>query len=134
MPPDQGISGNVRTGELAIERTNAGLAVLTITGEHDLSTAPELRRRLEALLAEGTGVIVDLSSATFIDSSILGAILDAKRRAGDTAVGYAVLSANGAGAVDRVLEVTGLRSELPVHGEREAAESAALETSGEPAR
>lgn len=134
MSPDQGIRGYVRTGELTSERTDAGLAVLTITGEHDLSTAPELRRRLEALLAEGAGVIVDLSSATFIDSSILGAILDGKRRAGDAAVGYAVLSANGAGAVDRVLEVTGLRTELPVHGERDAAESAALEASGEPAR
>ena len=131
MAPDRGISGHVRTGELALERTDAGLAVLTINGEHDLSTAPELRRRLEALLEERTGVIVDLSGATFIDSSILGAILEGKRRAGEASIGYAVLHANGTDAVDRVLEVTGLRTELPVHDEREAAASAALEMSGE---
>lgn len=105
--------------------------MLTINGEHDLSTAPELRRRLEGLLEAGTGVIVDLSGATFIDSSILGAILEGKRRAGEASIGYAVLHANGVDAVDRVLEVTGLRTELPVHGEWEAAASAALDMSGE---
>jgi anti-sigma B factor antagonist len=117
----------VRTGELALERIDAGLALLTITGEHDLSTAPELRRRLEDVLSEGTGVVVDLSRATFIDSSILGVILDAKRRAAEAKVGYAVVHTNGADPVDRVLEVTGLRAELPVHTAREAATSAALE-------
>jgi anti-sigma B factor antagonist len=124
----------VRTGELALERIDAGLALLTITGEHDLSTAPELRRRLEEVLSEGTGVVVDLSRATFIDSSILGVILDAKRRAAEAKVGYAVLHTNGADPVDRLLEVTGLREELPVHTAREAATSAALEGSGKSSR
>jgi anti-sigma B factor antagonist len=124
----------VRTGELALERTDAGLALLTITGEHDLSTAPELRRRLEELLNEGMGVVVDLSRATFIDSSILGVILDGKRRAAETKVGYAVLHTNGADPVDRVLEVTGLRAELPVHTARDAATSAALKGSGKSSR
>ena len=108
--------------------------MLTITGEHDLSTAPELRRRLEEVLSEGTGVVVDLSRATFIDSSILGVILDAKRRAAEAKVGYAVFHTNGADPVDRVLEVTGLRAELPVHTAREAATSAALEGSGNSSR
>jgi anti-sigma B factor antagonist len=113
---------------------DAGLTLLTITGEHDLSTAPELRRRLEEVLGEGTGVVVDLSRATFIDSSILGVILDAKRRAAEAKVGYAVLHTNGADPVDRVLEVTGLRAELPVHAAREAATSAALEGSRKSSR
>jgi len=111
----------VRTGELALERTDAGLAVLTISGEHDLSTAPNLRRRLDGLLDEGTATVVDLSAASFIDSSILGVILDGRRRAADANVGFAVVHANGADAVDRVLEVTGLRAELPVHARREEA-------------
>jgi anti-sigma B factor antagonist len=131
---NQGSFAHVRTGELAFERTEAGLASLTITGEHDLSTAPQLRRRLEELLDEGTGVVLDLSRATFIDSSILGVILDAKRRAAEAKVGYAVLHTNGADPVDRVLEVTGLRAELPVHTAREAATAAALEGSGNSSR
>jgi anti-sigma B factor antagonist len=128
----QGSFGDVRTGELALERTDAGLAVLTISGEHDLSTAPELRRRLDVLLEEGTATVVDLSPATFIDSSILGVILDGRRRASDAEVGFAVARSNGADAVDRVLEVTGLRNELPVHARREEALAAAASVSGKP--
>jgi anti-sigma B factor antagonist len=127
-----GSFAGVRTGELALERTDAGLAVLTISGEHDLSTAPNLRRRLDALLREGTATVVDLSPATFIDSSILGVILDGRRRAAEADVGYAVVHSNGADAVDRLLEVTGLRAELPVHARRKEALSAASGNSGMP--
>ena len=121
MSSNRGISAGVRTGELALERNDAGLAVVTISGEHDLSTAPNLRRRLDSLLDDGTATVVDLSPATFIDSSILGVILDGRRRAGEADIGFAVVHANGADAVDRVLEVTGLRAELPVHARREEA-------------
>jgi len=123
----------VRTGELALERTKAGIAVLTISGEHDLSTAPNLRRRLDSLLDEGAETVIDLSPATFVDSSILGVILDGRRRAADKSVGFAVVHSNGADAVDRVLEVTGLRAELPVHARREDALAAVSGNTGPPA-
>jgi anti-sigma B factor antagonist len=111
----------VRTGELALERTDRGFVVLTISGEHDLSTAPALRRRLGGLLDDRTPTVIDLSPATFIDSSILGVILDGRRRAAEADVGFAVTHSNGSDAIDRVLEVTGLRAELPVHARREEA-------------
>jgi anti-sigma B factor antagonist len=120
----------VRTGELALERTDRGFAVLTISGEHDLSTAPTLRRRLGGLLDERTPTVVDLSPATFIDSSILGVILDGRRRAAEAEVGFAVAHSTGSGAIDRVLEVTGLRAELPVHARREEALVAVSGNSG----
>jgi anti-sigma B factor antagonist len=128
---NQGISADVRTGELALERKDQSLAVLTISGEHDLSTAPTLRRRLDALLDDGVATVVDLSPATFIDSSILGVILDGRRRAAEGKIGFAVARANGSDAVDRVLDVTGLRAELPVHAQREEALKAASGNSGE---
>jgi len=134
VPSDRGIFADVRTGELALERTDRGLAVLTISGEHDLSTAPNLRRRLDGLIEEGTATVVDLSSATFIDSSIIGVILDGRRRAAEEAIGFAVARSNGSDAVDRVLEVTGLRAELPVHARREEALAAASGNSGKPPR
>jgi anti-sigma B factor antagonist len=120
----------VRTGELALERNDQGPAVLTISGEHDLSTAPNLRRRIDGLLDEGVPTVVDLSSATFIDSSILGVILDGRRRASEGQIGFAVARTTGSEAVDRVLEVTGLRAELPVHARREEAILAASGNSG----
>jgi anti-sigma B factor antagonist len=127
---DRGIFASVRTGELALERNDKGPAVLTISGEHDLSTAPNLRRRLDGLLDEGAATVIDLSPATFIDSSILGVILDGRRRAEEAKLGFAVARSNGSDAVDRVLEVTGLRNELPVHARREEAIMAASGNSG----
>jgi anti-sigma B factor antagonist len=126
----EGISARVRTGELALERKDQDLAVLTISGEHDLSTAPNLRRRIDSLLDDGIATVVDLSQATFIDSSILGVILDGRRRAAEADIGFAVARANGSDAVDRVLDVTGLRAELPVHARREEAVMAASGNTG----
>jgi anti-sigma B factor antagonist len=120
----------VRTGEIAIERSDEGLAVLTVRGEHDLSTAPDLRRRLKALIGEGDSIVVDLSPATFVDSTILGVILDASRRASDAGLGFAVAHTNGGSSVARVLEVTGLKAELPVHSARTDAASAAASPAG----
>ncbi|MDP9188063.1 MAG: STAS domain-containing protein [Actinomycetota bacterium] len=101
--------------------------MLTISGEHDLNTAPGLRARLNELLDGDQGIVVDLSPATFVDSSILGVILDARRRASEAGQGFAVAQTDGAEAVGRVLEITGLRAELPVHDQRE---SAAAQASG----
>jgi anti-sigma B factor antagonist len=127
---DQGIPGSVRTGEIALERTDSGLTVLAIAGEHDLSTAPVLRQRLNGLIADGRPIVVDLSSATFVDSSILGVILDARQRAEASGLGFAVSHANGADPVGRVLDITGLRHKLPVHGGREDAAAAIASSSG----
>jgi anti-sigma B factor antagonist len=115
----------VRTGEIALERTNAGLAVLSISGEHDLSTAPELRRSFSKLIREGDPIVVDLSPATFVDSSILGTILGARRSAEEAGLGFAVVHQTGDDSVGRVLEITGLRTELPVHDARDEAMAAA---------
>lgn len=99
--------------------------MVTISGEHDLSTAPELRGQLDELLGGGEAVIVDLSRATFIDSSILGVVLDARRRMIERGGAFAVCHADGADAVGRVLEITGLREELPVHASLHDAVAAA---------
>jgi anti-sigma B factor antagonist len=102
------------------------VALITFTGEHDLHTAPALRERLTDALDRGAGVVVDLSGAAFIDSSILGAVMDARRNAEGRGLGFAVSVSNGARPVERVLDVTGLRSTLPVHASREDAIAAAL--------
>jgi anti-sigma B factor antagonist len=112
---------DVRTGEIALDRFEARIPVLVVSGEHDISTAGDLRARLDELIDAGEPVIVDLSAATFVDSSILGAVLDARRRAQGAGVGFAVAQSDGADAVTRVLEITGLRDELPVHASRASA-------------
>jgi anti-sigma B factor antagonist len=108
-------------GEIASERADSGVAVITFSGEHDLNTAPELRGRLAAAIEDRVPVVVDLSGAAFVDSSILGAMLDARRQAHERGLGFSVALSDGAQPVRRVLEVTGLDSTLPVHPSRAAA-------------
>jgi anti-sigma B factor antagonist len=70
--PDEG--GSVMRGTLDVHRDGDTL-ILALRGEHDIDTAPELRAELEDALAAGTAIVVDLSQAEFIDSTVLGAII-----------------------------------------------------------
>src|SRR5919106_2296184 len=87
-PRHSGYSRLMEAGEIASERTEPGVAVITFSGEHDLNTAPDLRQKLTTEIDDGFAVVVDLSGAAFIDSSILGAVLDARRRARDAGIGF----------------------------------------------
>jgi anti-sigma B factor antagonist len=69
--------------EFSIEdrRIDGKAHVVAVTGEVDLFTAPEFKQRVMAPIASGIDrVIVDLTDATFIDSSSLGALIGAHRR------------------------------------------------------
>jgi anti-anti-sigma factor len=115
----------VHPGEITVERSEPGVVVISLEGEHDLSTAPALREQLEEVLREGAPIVVSLSGAEFIDSSIIGVVLDVQRRAEEAGTGFAAALEDGAPAVQRVLQITGLDSNLPVRGsEREAIETA----------
>jgi anti-sigma B factor antagonist len=111
-------------GEIAVQRTDDGLAVVSISGEHDLNTAPELRSKLESLTEGGDGVILDMSPASFVDSSILGVVLDCRRQATESGDRFEVVHDGEVDAVDRVLEITGLRRELPIHKDQDEAMAA----------
>jgi anti-sigma B factor antagonist len=55
--------------------------VVAVAGEIDIFTAPEFKQRVSAPIDAGrTRLIVDLSAATFIDSSSLGVLIGAHRR------------------------------------------------------
>jgi anti-sigma B factor antagonist len=116
----------VVSSQLIVERAEPDVAVVCVKGEHDLDTAPSLREQLGALQAESCSVILDLSEATFIDSSILAAIVDGHRRASDDSLAFVVsLGLAGSPAVRRILDVTGLNEVLVIRGDREAALAAA---------
>ena len=113
----------MRTGEIALDRTDAKFSVLAISGEHDLNTAPDLRAQLDELIAARAPVVVDLSAGDLrrlVDPRRHPRRPPPRRRRGHRLRGRA--GDDGADAVARVLEITGLREELPVHGSREAAE------------
>lgn len=95
----------------------ADTAVVALRGEHEAYTAHKLARRLEALLDEGVPVTVDLRGATFIDSSVVGVLLAAKRHADASELEFVLQLGSETGwPVRRLLEVTGLNRTFHVVG------------------
>jgi anti-sigma B factor antagonist len=116
-------------GEVRNEAVGDRVEIVVLSGEHDLGTVPIVREAMAGAAGNGKAILVDLCSATFVDSSILGALLEARRKALEDGRGFAVACSGDAEPVRRVLEVTGLFDELPVHPTREAA-LAVLDTQG----
>ena len=49
---------------------------IRLAGEHDVSTAPEITERIDAALRSGASwVCVNLNAVTFLDASVLGALV-----------------------------------------------------------
>lgn len=98
------------------------VVVVVVEGEHDIYTAPALRERLDEALGRGGGIVIDLTAATFVDSSVLGALLEARRRALEAEQAYVVCVGDSVEpGVQRILDVTGLVPVLPVVNGRAAA-------------
>jgi anti-anti-sigma factor len=103
--PSQALSVNVEQDR----------AVIALSGEHEAYTADKLARQVSALLAEEVGVTVDLRHATFIDSTVVGVLIAAQRRAADADLHFALQIGGETGwPVRRILEVTGLGEQLQV--------------------
>lgn len=90
-----------------------GSAVVAISGELDLATAPRL---IEALsrpqVEQASAVTVDLAGTDFIDSAGVRVLVEAARVTADAG---AMLSVRGAhGWVAKVLEITGVSDYLNV--------------------
>jgi anti-sigma B factor antagonist len=120
---------------IALDDSHGDVLIVVVRGEHDIYTAPALRDRLEQALGSPDGkiapkgVIVDLSGATFLDSSILGALLEARRQALEHSIGYVVsLGDEPEPGVERILEITGLVPVFPVVRSHEEALEAARST------
>ena len=90
-----------------------GASAVSFAGELDISIAEAMRRTLlNPMVANATSVRVDLTEATFLDSSALGVIVIACRRARDVGAPFSVVV--GDGIVRRIIAVSGLIDYLQV--------------------
>ncbi len=111
---------------IVVDRSNPGLVVLGLSGEHDVSTAGELRSELRDAHLEQRSVVLELSFTEFVDSTVLGVIVGALRRAREAGQGFVlVVSDDPSGPVNRLLEMTGLGALFPLFTTRQPAIDAA---------
>jgi len=99
-----------------------GVRTISVRGELDLSTAPELDRPLEQAVESDDGsVLIDLSQCEFIDSTGIALIVRAWQRLDGGNNGRTLVLCSQNEQVRRVLEITGLALSIPVHQTRDEA-------------
>ena len=96
---------------LAVE-THGDLSVLRLNGELDLYNAGEIRDAVERLIADGAKrIVVDLSQVEFLDSTVLGVMIEARAHLGRDGL----LLAQPGAEVKRAIVVSGIDRHLRVH-------------------
>jgi anti-sigma B factor antagonist len=93
----------------------SGFSVITLRGESDAYIAPRIRSDLASALGTEAPLVVDLTQATFIDSTIVGVLLeglaDCEKQERQLLL---LLPEDAAPEVHRLFEITGLSALLPV--------------------
>ena len=85
---------------------------IALAGEIDMYTSPEFRDDLRSCIERGaTDVIVDLSAATFIDSTFLGVVLGGMRSLRERGGEISVVCPD---SIRRIFEISGLDQVLTI--------------------
>jgi anti-sigma B factor antagonist len=104
--------------------TDGRVVVIAVHGQADLHTAPELRTAMSSALDGGAkGLVVDLSEATFVDSTTLGVLLGAVKRLRPSGGKVSIVCADP--HVRRIFEITLLDRVFSLHGDRDSARESA---------
>jgi anti-sigma B factor antagonist len=94
--------------------------VIRLQGEVDLYAAPELKDHVNRAIESGkTKLVLDLSEATFIDSTTLGILVSGMKRLRPRGGMLAVLCPDPTMA--RIFDITGLNRMFSVHDNLDAA-------------
>ncbi len=104
----------IAPGPLSVRETREGrVHRLTPIGELDIATTPTLESAFDAALRDGDSemIVVDLTELSFIDSTGIHLLL---RMHGACADVDRLRMINGSRAVERMLDLTGVRAHLPI--------------------
>lgn len=94
--------------------------VIELGGEVDFHTAPEFKDRMVQLIEDGKRhVVVDLSLATFIDSTTLGVLVGGLKRVRPSGGSLVLVCIDQ--NIQKVLEVTQLDRTFSIHSSRQEA-------------
>ncbi|MBV2364301.1 STAS domain-containing protein [Streptomonospora sp. NEAU-YY374] len=125
MWPPLLVGATVSTVELKISSQSQGdCAVVTVRGEIDLYTAPQLQSGLLNALEDGARrLVIDMSGVEFCDSTGMSVLLSAMKRARERKGTLELVAPKP--AVRKILEVTGLISVFTVQDSLDALPMAA---------
>lgn len=91
------------------QRAGSTPPVVTVRGEIDVATAPQLRECLHNVIAQGEGsIVLDLLGVTFLDSTALGVLVGALKRCRESGGELYVVVADP--RIVKIFEITGLTS------------------------
>jgi anti-sigma B factor antagonist len=93
--------------------STADCAVVSAAGEIDIHTAAGLQEALTSAFRHSPSVIIDLTQVTFLDSSALGVLIGARRRAQHS--GGTVMLVRPPAIVRKLLTGTQLQQSFPVY-------------------
>jgi anti-sigma B factor antagonist len=120
MNSDRGRDRSTIAYGIGSERAGEDIFVVSLAGEHDLYTTPMVQEALRSVIAEGARtIVVDLTETTFLDSTMLHLLLNARRELGD---GGRLLLVTDDASVKRVFEVAGIDRFFDFYPSRRAAE------------
>ena len=110
--------------ELTVDSREVGdRTVVAVGGEVDVYTAPVLDDSLSALISSGrVSLVVDLTAVDFLDSTGLGVLVKALKRAREHDGSLDVVAT--ADRIRKVFRITGLDAVMPLHDTVDAALSA----------
>lgn len=108
-----------RTGLELEERREGDRVTVRLAGMLDIGSAHRLQQTLARLFAAGrvTGLTLDLSKLSFIDSTGLAAVVYASKLCERSGCELAVI--RGPDTVQQVFALTGLLKQLPFYGAEE---------------
>ena len=101
-----------------VTHLGGGRWVIALDGEHDISTEPKLAATFDQVFATGTRIVLDLTDATFIDSTVIHSLLAAHERAKETSGESLVIVAPKDGFPAHVIDITGLRDRLVIYPDK----------------
>jgi len=108
------------SSRIALDQIGRELWLVVVGGEQDLATVERLREELGRAEVDGGDIVVDLSQATFIDSSVAALLVEhgSLPATDDVSIALVIPAAGFPAKVLRLMEVY---DKLPVYESRDGA-------------
>jgi anti-anti-sigma factor len=93
--------------QVTLEQLTEDIWAVSLLGEHDISMVDALRDRLAEAFANDARLIIDLTDATFVDSTVLGVLFAVIKQASSAVGETLALVVRPGSAVDQTITLTG---------------------------